>query len=423
MPNKHKKIIAGVFGGLATVGGGSVVADNMINPYTDRGTTLEISQVSTVTQAGVIKEIVSKNEPKIKLEKWNGEVGMGVTYMGMNQKAKGSRPFLSKKVEWSDGGQKMETVPVAPQPGIEDGGMEINVILGSKPVSNVFKFQLENWQNLDFFYQPPLTAEEIKEGAQRPENVIGSYAVYYKNHHDHVMGETNYATGKAYHIFRPLVTDAKGNTVWAGLAYTNGVLSVTVPQDFLSNASYPVVADPTFGYTTTGASQILVGTSIAVGSAQNKTASVNATVNSISFYGGYFSSTINVKGFTVLDSSQVILTNGVTPGTSVNVIYTSAQWWTASYITNPSVSSGIDYAPYFIPDGNSVVNYDSGSGVQSYVDDTNSYATPINPTDKVNQTDKYSIYATYTAGSATTPNSPRINVQSQINVRSTLLIQ
>lgn len=259
-----KHIAAGVAALGVLAGGGTMAADTAIDPYTTNGTKLEIAASSTIPEAGTDKAVMDTTKPKMTLEKWNGEVAMGVTYDGMQ--ATGARPFLSKNVEWSDGNQTMQVVPLEASSTMEDGGYEINIILNAPPASNVFNFSIDNANQLDFFYQAPLWQEaglkaptkdctdNVCNNAQRPENVVGSYAVYYKNHANHIAGQTNYATGKAYNIFRPLVTDANGATVWANMSYSNGLLTINVPQTFLDTAAYPVTIDPTFGYTSIGAS-------------------------------------------------------------------------------------------------------------------------------------------------------------------------
>ena len=85
---------------------------------------------------------------------------------------------------------------------MEDGGFEIEVYFPERPASNVFRFAIEGAEELDFFYQPELTPEELAQDAVRPENVVGSYAVYHKTEANHRVGDTNYATGKAFHIYR-----------------------------------------------------------------------------------------------------------------------------------------------------------------------------------------------------------------------------
>jgi len=164
----------------------------------------------------------------------------------------------------------------------DGAGYNFDVVLKTKPAGNVFSFNIET-KNLDFFYQPPLNQEKQKELSSeyselsskghivsctetdcfdkdgkvithRPENVVGSYAVYYKGGKSGdytALGGKNYRAGKAFHIYRPQIIDAQGNKVWATMNVdtANNKLTVTIPQDFLDSAVYPVTIDPTFGYT------------------------------------------------------------------------------------------------------------------------------------------------------------------------------
>ena len=61
--------------------------------------------------------------------------------------------------------------------------------------------------------------------------------------------------GKSYHIFRPKIIDADKNWTWGALNIDiqAGMLTITIDQDFLNNAVYPVIVDPTFGNTDYGA--------------------------------------------------------------------------------------------------------------------------------------------------------------------------
>ena len=85
---------------------------------------------------------------------------------------------------------------------MEDGAFELEVVLNEKPATNIFTFAVDGADDLDFLYQRSLDqevhGEEIascsetecldKEGnvvSSRPENVIGSYAVYHKTKKDH----------------------------------------------------------------------------------------------------------------------------------------------------------------------------------------------------------------------------------------------
>lgn len=95
-----------------------------------------------------------------------------------------------------DEGRTDMEYPLPAGEGMEDGGFEIEIVLDEAPARNVFEFDIEGADELDFFYQPPLTDEEVADGAVRPENVVGSYAVYHKSKANYRVGDTNYATGK-----------------------------------------------------------------------------------------------------------------------------------------------------------------------------------------------------------------------------------
>src|SRR5205085_2722515 len=99
-----------------------------------------------------------------------------------------------------------------------------------------------NTKGLDFIYQPELTSEEEKEGCVRPDNVVGSYAIFTSEEKINRVGGKEYKSGKVGHIYRPRIEDANGEKVWGELNIDtkNGVLSVEIPQVFLDKASYPV---------------------------------------------------------------------------------------------------------------------------------------------------------------------------------------
>src|SRR5271157_3522431 len=216
--------------------------------------------------------------PKLSLFKWNREVHLKL-YPSQDllrnaqiQQAEQSQQSLSaqkqsvalpttsltqNQIKHSAGAVDYRFYPLDPAEQMEDGGVEFEFTLNQKPDCNSFVFSIET-RNLVFHYQPELTDDEKAQGRSRPENVIGSYAVYHKlrgNVHNGEAVAQKYKTGKAFHIYRPKVTDAQGNSVWAQLCIDadQGTLTITVPQDFLDSATYPVTVDPTFGYTSLGA--------------------------------------------------------------------------------------------------------------------------------------------------------------------------
>ena len=290
----------------------------------------------------------------------------------------------------------------------EEGGYKFIWYLNEPPLTNKIEFDIET-AGLDFFYQPALNVENTDPNltctetqckdidgnivAERPENVVGSYAVYHSTKGK--MNDTNgkeYKVGKAFHIYRPHIIDAVGKETWGILHIENGIYSVEIPQDFLDTAQFPLKSNDTFGYTSIGASsQSMVGSDI-YGS--KFTAPVASTVDSITAYGSMFSLTANVKGIMVLESTLNIISNGV--GAAGGPFTTTPSWQTSTFGTPPNITN-TDYDISLIISGNTFFfYYDTGSANQGLTDTTNNYTTPTNPTDATRNTRKHSIYATYT---------------------------
>lgn len=193
--------------------------------------------------------------PQVKISRWANEVNASLRLIHTN---------IPGNITWSDDGTKITWIKKQGQnewkavfyhrDDLDEGGYEFEIHLPANPPVNYLEFTV-NTKDLNWFYQPPLTQQEIDEGALRPENVVGSYAVYHKT-----KGGMNdaagmeYKVGKAFHVYRPHVVDANNNETWGTLELdeVNGILRISVDQTWLDNAVYPVVVDPTFGYTGTG---------------------------------------------------------------------------------------------------------------------------------------------------------------------------
>jgi hypothetical protein len=118
-----------------------------------------------------------------------------------------------------------------------DTAFEYDCILNREPESNVIALWMEGAEHYDFFHQPDFIKDPF---------VAGSYAVYKK---ETLVGE---GTGKLCHIHRPLIIDSRGRRVWGELSIVGDRLCITIPEEWLSEAKYPVVVDPTIGTTTLG---------------------------------------------------------------------------------------------------------------------------------------------------------------------------
>lgn len=274
--------------------------------------------------------------PQVKIMRWDNEVNFSMRHIdnepGQAQvkEENGVIKYIKPKLEVHQYDK--------PEAG-EDGGFEFEWILKEKPASNVLQASI-NTKELDFFYQPALTPEEIAEGASRPENVIGSYAVYHKSKANNFVGGKEYKTGKAFHIYRPQVIDANNNKVWANLSIEGDVLSVTVPQDFLDSAVYPVIVDPTFGYTSVGATNFNAP-SLAYGlkgATMTYTAGSGDQITQFSVYG---QSTSTVAEMAVYTIPSTALSSRLAAGVSITIA-TSSQWNNSAAVSQ-ALTNGTKY--------------------------------------------------------------------------------
>ena len=325
-------ITLGIIGvaSAATIGG--VAMDAKINPYAMNGQRFE-TYLAIDSKVEIGGDDINNFKPEVKLGKWGNETWLKVKYP-TTKKIRANRKFLTNKVEWKDTKKEVHFYPLKAKEQMEDGGFEIEVLLKEKPISNKVVLNIET-QSLDFFYQPALTQKEIDEGAFRPENVIGSYAVYHSTKQGHIIGQTNYKAGKAFHIYRPKIIDKNGDWIWGEMNINKkkGTLTITIDQNWLNNAIYPVNVDPTFGYTTAGSGSF--------GNATNARGSVftlsedgtvsKMTVNGDGGNGGGQETAAIMAGD---GSSLVATTDEITGVTSATI------WRDLSFSSPPDLSAG-----------------------------------------------------------------------------------
>ena len=358
---------------------------------------------------------------------------------------------VGDKVEWK--GDKVEAhfYDIVGEEHTE-GASEFEIILKEKPKTNVVEFTVVD-KDVEYTYQPEITDEEVldsvkekltqeeilaKKREMRPENVVGSYAVYAKTQKNNYTGCIEYKTGKIGHFYRPQIEDSAGTKVWGELHIENGLLSVTIPQDFLDKAVYPVKhsAGLTFGYTSAGASNMTLyhnksyfDTSYIVGG--DYTLSEAGDVSSISIYVGALPASY----------SKLEVFGGIWTKGAVNTSYRSARtgehihtdsftttgWKEMSYSTQPSLSAD-DYKLIAFGGADGAGNYQSMTGKYDttgasngitpyntgypagsipatgweYLSDVNVFEVGDYPVRAVADR-KVSIYATYTAAASYNP--------------------
>lgn len=221
------------------------------------------------TPAEVKAEIGDSKEtefrPRVKLSKWDNECNFSLGLAHTEAElSRASTVQAENKIIWAVDNKEAHFYELA-------DGFELEVVLKERPASNTINLTLNVPKAVKFYYQRPLneimqvgkngvasvtaTHAYDKNGriiAERPEKVVGSYAVYHDSKRGDYskLGGENYKTGKFCHIYRPKAVDAGGSEVWCDLAIDgqSQTATITVPQKWLDGAKYPVTVDPTFGY-------------------------------------------------------------------------------------------------------------------------------------------------------------------------------
>ena len=274
---------------------------------------------------------------------------------------------------------------------------EFGITLKEVPTSNVVPLSVTT-KGLDFFYQRPLTTEERFDGI-RPPHVLGSYAAYHKT-----KTNNEYQAGKAFHIYRPWAEDATGKKVWcefdADWDWENEQpLNITIPQDFLDTAVYPVFIDPTFGYLTAGGSNLIASSSLRT--LDSESSIEEGIGESISVYRSVTNGGTAdlVKWKTALYTSAGVLISSTTEQSSG--IAVGASWNTVNTITAPSFSAGSKWISFWGTNAvystlqifyDTVTSAGSNKNV-SYVTGNSGWPDPL--TGVTDDNNKYSIYVTY----------------------------
>ena len=363
---------------------------------------------------------VTKDEftPELRLNRWNGEsklkIAPNLTGIAKSQQILRLEGNIIKLLTPKEEYHFYDILPNAQHP---QGAYEFEVVWPHKPQSNVVTLNIEK-QNLAFYYQPALNSQPQEEGLsctetqcidtsgnvvmERPENAVGSYAVYHSSKQGDYskMGGHNYGSGKAFHIYRPKIVDAVGKWVWGELNVDeqDGTLSITVPQSFLNGATYPVIVDPTFGYTTAG----WVASGQTVSNITIYSPNASATVTGLSVY-------VHAGIPSLMSVALAVYSGGSLISNSAGqAVLSGSNWNTAAGLSIPVSNTGY-YLAWLTNNAN------SGNGRIAF-DDTGTYwqrfLGAVYPNfhsqitwSPITSYRTHSVYATYTLPN-TTPSSP-----------------
>jgi len=339
--------------------------------------------------------------PQVKIKRWDNECNFSARLVNEDIDVGVGAIEELNKIVWEKEKVKACFYTLnSTEVGNKKGGFEFEVILKEKPISNVVRFSVQS-KELNFYYQPEISDKKAQESLDeyatiiaqgkpsnvsseiwqralddapttlleakrkiRPENVVNSYAVYHTNKKgDYTqLGGKNYRAGKAFHVYRPKITDADGNWIWGELQIDpeQGILSVTIDRPWLNKAVYPVrhVAGLTFGNTNEAESKTgrLSTDRIYAIDGSPERDGIGDTMHV--YWEGYFS---NDHRCALYDGGDVI-TNSITdeqPDPAWNV----TQWDVFNFSASPNLLSTATYRLSLFLDGNTPsVYYDSGTG-------------------------------------------------------------
>lgn len=349
--------------------------------------------------------------PQLKLMRWDNEVNLSVRLIEDDA----SLPVLSAnadKVSWEKSKVKVDFYEV-------EGGLEFEVILKEKPVTNVIRFSIES-KGLEFHYQPSLM-ENYKTGdflfkkveigsvtetdvfdrdgnvlIHRAANAVSSYAIYHSGKRINKVDGKLYRNGKVCHLFRPLI----GGEVWGDLSIDAGILTVVIPQDYLDQTTYPLrfAAGLEFGYHPATPASYLTwntaynpGANILVGARYTATTGDTITLFSVYAAADTGTDTFDMAAYTVTSNLPVTRL-----AAAITVSFNTTAAWKNSSAISQAMANGVNYC---LAVGNGTASghlyYDTVT--QAAAQEEVSITLPATWNQDILTNYEWAIYATYTA--------------------------
>jgi hypothetical protein len=276
----------------------------------------------------------------------------------------------------------------------ERGQAEVEIKVGAEPPGRLLRLPFDT-TGLVGYHQPALTAQEILDGALRPEHIVDSWAFYHATKGGVVKAAeaAKYQTGKAFHLERFWCVDRLGLKTWCRTDIANNVLTVTLPL----GAVYPVTVGPTFGYTSIGANAggsfndplVCAFTPIEAGTISSMTSYITRFATRLMSNAVYADASGNPSGLGTSTGTQSVTATGWQTITGMSYAFTAVQQWLATWSEDLQIRIAYDTGGF------------SGQGRK---DSGETFPTWPNPFTSASSLDLiYSIYATYTAAAAGNP--------------------
>lgn len=283
--------------------------------------------------------------PQLKSKLFNNHCNFSLRLMTSNPEIKVDT--ASNKIYYETAKEKVDFFETT-------SGYEIAINLLSKPIKNTITFSIKS-KNVSFHFQKnidDMTPEELLEipaiDPYQPEHIKDSYVVYATSPPPKSY-KGKLTTNKVAHIHRVWAEDSLGVRVWCKMEIRNSKLTITIPQNFLDTATYPVLVDPDFGFTDIGGSQATISTSTKNvcddTSSRHHTASANEQIDNFSFYGRSTtgeSSNIEIGAYDMSTTNEPHNANLATSA-DCNLTSATAGWVTSSNV-NVALTSGNKYS-------------------------------------------------------------------------------
>jgi len=337
--------------------------------------------------------------PEFRLEKLNNEFNFDISFFDNTNIISDANYYVDKnnKIIFSNGDTYTRLYPVNNKFGEQN---EFEYEIGFKNLLAFteycklkkgyyeIKFKIKN-KGLIYIWQ----GDEDDKDSARPDKVVGSFAVYYdgKKHN-------KYKCGKFGHLYTFYIFDANGKKYKCELkqdSIKGNTLTIYIKQDIIESVLFPIIIDPTFGYTSVG------GTTRSLRSFDYTggfTLSEAGTLSNVVIYiNNQGTQNLDLKAAVWLQSDDTLVDNNISTG----IVTPGADWRTVTMnsvalsATNYWLGGSIDFSA----SGDTLIYYDSSTGVP-YAYQTRAYnGFPEDPMVYTESTGRYlSMYANYTTG-------------------------
>lgn len=258
------------------------IGNNTYGHIVDNDTDLEI---------GDIKQ--PDFRPRIKVKKWSNECNFSI---GIQDYGGVVSQVSADMLQWAKGDIRVRFYKNdSPFAHIKSGNyfnpnkaFELDLIYDRKPPSAIIELSVKH-KNVGFGFQPAMSLSDCWDKKTntirmiQPANIRNSYAVYHKT-----KMHGKYQTGKICHIPAPVITDSAGRRTLGTLNIPErkDVLQIIIPKGFYDRASYPIIVDPTFGWTSAGAQQSTHSDSINAGEFAISENGIGNSINAWTVFNG-----------------------------------------------------------------------------------------------------------------------------------------